>query len=371
MSKVTIEDVIPFSRWSAIDAFLAHTYSPAYVMRRRDLFEWQFKSRDGRDEATMVCAWRDERLIAVLGYMPSPLFWGTVGVKVQGTWMANWMVHPEERTGIGWTLMRRLQERFPVVLGQGANDANRSLATKLGFAFFDRIPRMLTVFSVDSAALLSRDPVTARGRLEGMVYSSHENAASASKETRSFDAESFAPDWSRYSSLGYGTVRDASYLTYRYLNHPMWRYRLVIAGPDSAPALCVFRIAHTTGAYRLPVGHIVELLFPESEIGRSCGVVVLRRALREMAAAGCAFGDFFCSASAHQEVALEAGMALEQDKVLPHRLCPIDHRDRGQNLEVWASDEMGPMPRIDEMYITKSDGDQDRPNDPFGTGNPE
>lgn len=363
MHAAILEETFPLKRWGEMDAFLARAYGPGYVMRSRALFEWQFAHPQKPGEAAVLCAYRGGELVGILGYMPTRLLWGGPARALTGAWMANWMVYESERRGIGWLMIRRLQERFPVVLGQGANEVNRLLVAKMGFRFFDRIPRHLAVFDARAAAAFLAEPKRA-AQLERIVWRDPLRQAAASPRLlrRGFPPAEYDPDWSLYPSLHYGTLRDAAYIDCRYLRHPAFEYRVAVCGPASSAAVCVYRVARSAGAVELPVGHIVELFFPESGDGCARGRQVLAHALRGMRDAGCAFCDFYCTAPVYAAAALEAGMVVEGDPLLPHRLVPVEHRGRGQNLEAWASPEAAGVPALARFYVTKSDGDQDRPN---------
>ena len=355
MARLVLQDRFVMDRWPEMRRFLEDNYRPGYIMANLALFRWQFCGRGECDHASVVCAWDGPRLVGILGYMPLDLFWGDTEGPVRGAWMANWMVAAEYRKGIGAIIMRRLMERFPVLLGQGANAANRPIASLLGFRIYPRIPRHVVIFStVRTAAFLYADAPRLPAAWAGPSEVSPEVAFAL--------PSGFDPDWRLYRGARFGTVRDAAYLRWRYLDHPMFEYTILTIGGARDPAICVFRLERARGPAQGAVGRIVEWFFPQTEDGKERGIAVLRAALAELRRRDAAFADFYASASHLSACAANAGMADATDLPLATRLNPVELMPRQQNLEVWTAPSTIAPPELGELYVTKSDGDQDRPN---------
>ena len=96
-----IEDTFELARWEEMDRFLGKSYRHDYIMRERKLFEWQFRNQADSSSACMLCAWEDDELIGIMGYMPLPLLWGGAGAELAGTWTANWIVAERMRALLG------------------------------------------------------------------------------------------------------------------------------------------------------------------------------------------------------------------------------------------------------------------------------
>jgi len=172
----------------------------------------------------------------------------------------------------------------------------------------------------------------------------------------------YDPDWAAYPSIVFGTVRSAQYLDWRYLRHPVFSYRIKSTGGARHPAVCIYRVENTRGSAQYPVGRITELFFPDTESGRQDGIRVLKAALADLQRADCAFADHYCSSGPCRSVIEAAGMETATDLPLATRLSPIEATHHHQNLEVWSK-PANPYPSdLGDFYITKADGDQDRPN---------
>ncbi len=324
-------------------------------MAQRQLFDWQFGFCPG-DKKTVVCAWQSGELIGMLGYIPVPVQWGDPDTVVDGAWMANWMVAPGVRTGVGAVLMRRLQEKFSVLLGQGANAINQPIAKRMGFQIFDSLPRCIAIFDV---GLMHRF-TTNLDALPSVWRSPIFHVDTVSIFTPSFD--SFSPDWSRYPGMRFGTRRSQEYMRWRYERHPVFSYHAMAAGPSNCPAVCVYRIEAVLGAPHLRIGRIVEFFHAADEAGKLNGHAVISAALSSMRDQGCAFSDFFCGTKEYNETLVLAGMSEITDQPIVSRVCPIDTNNFSQNIELWHRASLMSPSDASECYFTKSDGDQDRPN---------
>jgi hypothetical protein len=354
MFPLTIQDTIAMSDWNVVSRFMTETYSPSYIMRNTQLFEWQFSRSQHQGVANMVCAYDEGSLVGILGYIPVDMFWGNKEKLIQGAWMANWMVHPSHRKGVGPLLMRRLMELYPVLLGQGAGIMNVPIARTLGFRVFPKIPRFIAIFDhqrtrqfLTSPDCSLPDVLTTR-----TPFLHIERGLS----------DEYNPDWGRYSDLQFASVRNAEYLNWRYVNHPLFSYYILIAGEPTEPTVCVYRLEQTKGVVVDCVGRIVELFFPDGRDGEILGREILSAALYDMQQRGCAFVDCYFSSSRGSQAVIEAGMFDATDLALATRLSPVELNHHPQNLEMWVKSGFNYPDDLAKLYVTKSDGDQDRPN---------
>jgi hypothetical protein len=373
--KIHIEDTFDLSVWSIMDSFFAKHYKSNYILRNRKLFEWQFGCKEKTDQATVLSAFSDNELIGILGYMPLNFLWEDFDKPVRGAWLGNWMVADSMRNGAGTMLMRRIQELFPIVLAQGAGQMNVPIVSKMGFDFYKIIPRFGVIFDVkQTLSLLSTDtsseydvclerlaryPIPKDNQTEVLSIASTE------------ELKEYSPNWHFYEGLNFGTLRDANYLTWRYLNHPIFDYYILMSAPSKnnpkkkkewLPAVCVYRIEQTSGIKSVLVGRILEFFAPSNVEGEKAAQSVLNYVLDEMQNVGCSFCDFFCSAEKINRLVTKIGLHAFPDGMLPLRLNPIQFPSRPQNLEIWVQKNSPHPAKLEEIYITKSDGDQDRPN---------
>lgn len=353
-----------------MDDFLVKAYSRRYVLRHRRLFEWMYRhpTREGR--ASVICAYQGDEIISILGYIVTEFFWGGVNRVITGAWPTNWATLDKVGVGAGWPLVRRLQRMFEVLVGNGPSKMNRDLVPRLGFTIHHRTPRHVAVLQKAQVIELLRKGPRQLGEWPIQEYQVNPPKVMPGgflAHKNELDPEAYSPDWKLYPALHFGAVRSARYIKQKYLDHPYLEYKVVTCGPKTAPSLCIYRIETTTGVLRTRVGRILEFFHPQTAKGLSNGVDLLSHVLDDLRYERCIFCDFFCSSDGFNAALIRAGLTLEGERFLPHRLNPIEFDfDKGeQSIELYASESYGRVPELREMYVTKSDGDQDRPNMPF------
>lgn len=350
--SVVIHPTFDMAAWPEMAEFLARNYRPDLALRSRRYFEWQFCVRRPGDPACVINAWEGDRLVGIVGYVATDFLWG--GATISGAWFYNWMVDAEHRRGLGFALLRDVQQRFGIVLSTGANEENARLVQRLGWAYFPALPRFLAIFDPTQAAPLLLPGASPADLGAVPLELPRIDVATSPSPT-------FAPDWHRYPEMAFGAVRSASFLRWRYLEHPAFTYRILVAGEDGQPAVCVYRTEVSTGEASVKVGRVVEFFHPGGAEGECLGVEVLRAAMGQMAAEGCAFADLISSGRfAHTLV--KAGWSLEPDAApkLAVRLRPVERRPFPYSLEYGVRKGL-PLPDLTEVYVTKGDTDTDRP----------
>jgi len=276
------------------------------------------------------------------------------------------MVSIGHRTGIGVLLMRRLQELFPIVAGTGANQLNKSIVIKMGHQFLDHIPRYIGIF--DKAALADlltstqSDEITDYQVVSSNIPELNKDILQTVRSINgSLTKDDFSPEWQLYTAQQFGTCRDIDYLNYRYLQNPFLDYKMLIIGEARESAILVYRIEKTTGSYQGKVARILELIAPETPSAEQQMKALLVTAYKDFIKQQIIFADFYCSSSLYRPILEACGMELEEKPVIPNLLNPILASPRDQNLEIWTASTLANF-SWNQLYVTKSDGDQDRPN---------
>lgn len=350
-----LHDRFPLSLWPLLDDFLRRCYGARYVLRDQALMRWQYGVAGDPLSLSLFWYGDEQGIVSILGYRPTPLFWGALDQPLNGCWLGNWMSDPAQRTGAGAVLMRRAQESFPVVLAQGAGPANRPIAERLGFRILEPIDRLIAVFEPARAARFLAPDATVT--LDPMLPERPAQQVLTRLPT------DYAPDWTRYPvETAFGTVRSAEYLRWRYLTHPVFRYEIDLVPGASGPAVCVWRLERAVGEVTDTVGRIVEFFHPAdaADLGRAA----LSAALYRMRESGAAFADLLCSAGTFLDTARAVGMSDATDLPIAFRLSPTERRLRRQNVEFWAAPNLPQPVGLADVLVTKGDGDQDRPNNP-------
>lgn len=344
--------------WQQMDRFIATTHGENHPLRNRPLFDWFFLRNSNKEMANLLVAYDGDKLVSLLGYLPTHFLWGSD--KVSGVWMAHWMTLEGHRFGIGALLMKKITEMFPIVAGQGASLMNQEIVTKLKFRFLEKIPKVIYVFNSKSIKRLLGVEIGEENRFLRKRFD-------IAIETKAITSNNFNPNWEFYPSLKYGTLRDADYLTYRYINYPFFKFRIFVEGDAYSPALLVARIVETSAGIR--VARILEFFFPENDKGKSQGSALINGCLNFFAKHNCDYADFYGTASSHLNLLIEANFVNDHAGALPSLLDPIDMSRKYQNLEVFVSPDLREKyPNcLDDFVVTRADGDQDRPNESYRT----
>jgi len=320
-------------------------------------FNWQFGVAEAARAAGHSCklAMIDGKIIASLGYIPVEVSVGRQ--RVRGAWTANWAVHEHYRgLGAGPLLMRELVRQFEVTLVVGVSGEARSLLPRMGFTDYGDLARYTKVLNPEAAAALTEDgrPLDAPGVVA--VPASRDRRVSIGSVQRFGDDVTALWD-SLNGSSGAGTRRSAAFLNWRYAEHPVFDYRRFEArSGGQLVGVGIYRVEAVKGK-ALNVGRLVEwLVMPPA------GGPLIDAVLEDARMHGVVFVDFFCSRTDVDALTeSEFVRAGENTAALPILFQPIDHRRKGIPFMAHVG-KLPDSPRVHQWYVTKGDGDQDRPN---------
>lgn len=345
---------------AAVQAFFARVYRPDYVLRVDEaLFRWQFldSSSPDADAFTMLLALIDGEVAGCLGYIPVDVSVAGGGA-LRGAWLVNWIVDPEQRQlGLGPLLVREVTGRFAVALNVGPNATARDLLGRMGWSDLGELRRYVCVLDAGLAGRLTED-----GALDWPAAGSRPlapSAGAAASRVSEFSDDA-ALVWGRlWGGRATGTRRSAEYLNWRYAQHPVFDYRLFeVRDASGVAGLAVYRV-EPVREVAASVGRIVELVADEGYEDRLLGALV-----DDARSSGVALLDFFCSSGRFAAAMARSGF-LAGDRApaneIPILFQPIDRRRSGIHFMARARDGRA-ITDADDWYVTKGDGDQDRPN---------
>ena len=232
------EDEVP-----AVLAFLRETFGADAHQNRPGWFEWQYQ-RHPEGFHVQICLER-ERIVAVSGFLPCRV--SLNGRTVRAAFSTSTMVHPEfRRRGLGGLLHRARLEAYDVALSSGQSEANRRLYAKMGWSVLGEYveavarkapprARSLRAFGKQALAWLAW---VSRGRAARRRFGLVPDPERARAWARRWGAR-------RFPGGAAGPVHDAAYLTWRYAEHPYFRYEtcVVLDGPDEIGAAVLRRDA--------------------------------------------------------------------------------------------------------------------------------
>jgi hypothetical protein len=157
------------------------------------------------------------------------------------------------------------------------------------------------------------------------------------------------------------TDRTAQYLNWRYVNHPLFTYR-IFAGVDGKKisSYIIIRIEKVPG---YTIARVVDFVAHDK-----AEEATLRFAAAFAARQSAALIDFFFTGNFHAAALKKAGFIETIAKPyseIPMLFNPIDRKKASINfafLPVSKKLDLKKMQNINSWYMTKGDSDQDRPN---------
>jgi len=351
----------PAGRLGEVQAFIESQWKRGHVLARdAELLRWQHPRPDPDELSILVADGPGGELEGILGVIPVP--YCAHGRRGEGAWLTTWVVRPEARTAqLGLALLRAAMDGPDFVGTLGGNDTTMRLLRALRFDTRASVPRWVR----GGSRRALRDLLGAAGvapvpaALTGAPVAAPPPGVTV--EPWSQDAaEAWDLAWhERVAGRIAGTWRDRRYLEWRYRRHPRFGYELRLArgGDRAALGLLVYRRQPVHGREE-EVIRVVELL------GEPAGTRALAIHLaHETASERTAFLDFYCTSEPFAAALTEAGGFVPEATLgvsLPALFQPLDARRTALTAALWTPDER-PF-ADDDVYFTRADCDQDRPN---------
>jgi len=352
-----------------LQEFVREEWNPHHAfVHSRDLLLWQhhlnpFKQlrtfRD--DELSFWGAWNSSELIAVLGEIPVPF--AIHGQTVSGTWLAMWRNRAESKhMSAGLQLLRRVTSGpAAFVGGLGMNERVRRAYGLFRFHVTDDLP-IYVVLNPDVNSRWLRKKSTFSEPRGSQLFARTPAPDSTRKFTvRPFPAEAEEWDhfWSRARTGLVGTDRSSGYMNWRYLAHPHYQYEWIRVYDErqELQAAAVYRVEEAEGEKTV---HVVEFLGegqPAEQLAHALCTV-----MRECEAS---FLGFRCarprSFDPWRAVGGDVYSKGDTEYELPSLFQPVVPEYRPLAWIRRFGQEIDPV-GLSELYVTRSDGDQDRPS---------
>ncbi len=365
----------------ALMRFIGNEWRAGHILSRDErLLRWQFAPERMRGRRargpTVLLAWLDGAIVGMLGLTGFEL--NVAGDRCPGIWLSHWFAAPAyRRYNVALRLLWAARDLgLDALATLGANEVSAKVLGRLGLELIPSLPRWVGVFDVAAAAELigAADPGV-----------SHEDARRLCRsllvpppETATPDVDLRVAGWSATTAASWDRCwnerlaprlvaanRDADYLRWRYVEHPGFAYEVRFAerrSDGSVEGLAVFRVEHVAG------GAIRMLRIVEFLATAAAELTLVRSLLSAGREAGAVAADFYCSSARAAQPLASAGFRREAAHapiVLPARLQPLEsgHYPMTTLMRlpgVWRG-TLAQLVADGRLYITKSDGDQDRP----------
>ncbi len=336
---------------------------PRHILGQdRDFLIWQFSPERCRGfegaGLSAVTLWDGDEIVGFLGVIGCGF--NRNGVVIDGGWLCNLVVLPDYRAVGGWMRLMKAVHRLPIgaVAVVGFPPRIGQLYRAMGYQVRERLFRFIRIVDPDQTGRI----VTGKGWLAyAQAPATSPFSSGLMIEPLSVLDQRWDAFWRSVVERGYfGTNRDASYMTWRYLRHPRLQFVIKTA-------------VQSDGAIKGAVAYRVEQIKDRSErLMRLLEVMalddetyagLLRAVMRDAEERSVAFIDHYSTRPLHS-VFQNAGWFEEtdvEDTVIPALFQPLVPDRRSLNVAVRLLGQSA-LKGLEDLYVVKSDGDQDRPS---------
>lgn len=318
----------------ALNQFFREVYKPNHIVTDADYFNWQYLNVPGNQFApnfSSLILLKDSQIIAQLGMIP--YFFNVFGEEMRAAYLTNLIVREELRSrGAGVFLLREAEKYFDLVYTTSYNAA---------------------VAPIYRSLLWSEEAKMNRWVIESLSP----NATDDRIATVEAIGEDWAKNWHELKRYFPITInRTPEYLNWRFLSNPKVQYQIFGIKPaqSGSGGLIVLRLERGSDFSAV---RIVDLVARPDE-----AVLLLRAALNYAYDAQVNFVDFFSTSPIYDAAFQKLKFYLYDNKSAqpPIFILPTDRRKIFFNFS-YKFTKNQPVFKSGDLFITKSDGDRDRP----------
>ena len=343
-------------------SFYNKNYREGYILGDTTLFRWMFKNNGGH---VSVMSLESGQIIAHQAYVPVIFTDGDVEYK--GFISASTMVDAEyRRRGLMTHLRGDLQKRYDMAVSLGGSAKGVSLYTSMGYTHSGDLIRVIAIVDPKKCQEITQNTDKLKKTVE-----LNQGRNSSVRSIGVFEDFSGELDSLRNEVLPpktyFGVKRDAEFLDWRYVDVPYNKYeRFGFWSGGKLKAVIVFRKEFVPAA-NSSIIRIVELLGRKESVQE----LIKNTVLTKDVSADVGWIDWFCSNESICETVKPLGF-VTPDELFPAVVTiftkPVDYYKTTYPFMFWSKDASlyKTLPTFDKWYVTKGDGDADRPNDSGG-----
>lgn len=341
--------------------FIRTHFHDRYIFLDDAFFDWQYLQNPFNPYSSyaMKIIHYKNTIAGYCGIVPVDL---QVGNNVIGAGvLANLLITPTLRGfGFGVYLLKEIAKDFPVCYVNGYSaDIQPIYERMIGWTEMGNLHRYVAVLNDKKIAALSKSrkifPSLSRQARTSLTL---QRISQFGRQIEEF-WDTIRP---RY---GITVVRSSTYLNWRYAHHPILKYHLFIHNiKKRVDAFVVIRIEEFT-FQEVPykVARIIDFM-SETSVEKE----VLQAVIAECQGQDCDLIDYFFSGSVHTLALAELGFVQTTNTPytkIPMLFNPVNYERFAINWAAYSDSSVVDNDRFsnpDHWYVTKGDGDQDRPN---------
>lgn len=345
-------------------------WSKNHILSRDEkLLEYMFYNTPGhhlitnQEHFSFLGAWVNEKLVGLLGVMP--FVFNYKGKKGLCCCLTNWIVAEEARTtGAGLALIDKVHSFNPdMILSLGVSEAGSKIYKLMRWNIQPEVGRWVGLVNKERTIQTLLDgekrPLRYFNEIKEVEYQGNYIANYVENLTEE--------EWNLFytehlSKESIGISRDTQFIKWRYENHPSFDYKILVCKSNGLlKGLIIYRIEQLQNGEK--IGRIVECIVSNQD-----SAIVLANMLvknKELL-----FYDFYCFTSnttwGLESVGFKKIYNSQTDLyTIPSRFQPIDLHNTSMIAAIYFSEKIKNSWNIaleNQLYITKADSDQDRPN---------
>lgn len=344
----------------SLKKFIEKQFHKKYVLLKDDFFEWQYKANpyNSYPEYAMKIIESKGEVLGYNGLIPASM--KVFDQDLAAVNFANLMIDEKCRGfGLGALLIKESSKDFPVCYTTGYGLDTKVIYEKLGnWTDMGVLRRFIRILDVEKVKKLINKEIVPGSAI---ADSEDENLRIIDRFGRDIDIF-----WERIKEKYPITLnRNKEYLNWRYADHPMLKYQIFYyIAQSEIKGYAVLRIEECDDAgNHYKIGRIIDFI-SEDEYEEA----MIRAIVERLQKQGVDFIDFFFSGNFHVRSLLNQGFVeniAELYKDIPMLFSPLDRRRSNIDWIVYFKDypqDKKECINVNNWYITKGDGDQDRPN---------
>lgn len=334
----------------------SYRYKPGYILGNKFFFNWMFKN-NGSQVAVLSLG---DKIIAHQGYVPVVFTDGENDYK--GFVSASTMVDEDyRRKGLMSYLRKIVQDQYEMAISLGGSAQGIALYSSMGYKYYGDLIRLIAIVNPEKCAGISQN--TDKLKKTVQIY---DGASNDIRTIARFDEikNELEKLWNEvFPPKTYFCVkRDDEFLDWRYSEHPVFDYkRFGVWKNGKLEGVIVYRKQYIDSA-NASVIHITELFGKDEAVRELVNFTVLSR--NESSDVG--WIHWFCSSKKLFDVLQKIGFLTPEQiepGIIPIFCSPVDYYKTKYPLMFWIKNEEKhkQMPPFEKWYMTKGDGDADRP----------
>lgn len=314
------------------------------------------------DNTTFLGLFDNNKVVGLSGMMPQMA--NIFGKKLLSTTGTIWIVDKDYKLD-GLELLKYLLSFKPALhVGPGINSKVKKLYKMLNWETFDDFPRWIGTKNFDKLKEYFNLP-------DDMLLNNIETSRLLNNSNYIFFSNIDEEKWNKFYNKKFapktiGTVRDYTFLKWRYIDYPFFDYKLIALSTieQEYKGLVVYRIENIEiSGKNVKIGRILEIIYDDLE----AGIRLVQRMVN--AEDSILFWDFYCLSSvtslALEYIGFKRLSYNENKKYIPTRFHPIDYDVMNIQGTIYIDEQIKKSINLvtdQQWYVTRGDGDQDRPN---------